>query len=286
MMYKPALLTFTTTTLALTLLVLPIAILAQEEEATGSQETLAPEISSDVGFIFNIADTAAESGDIIINKNDNLIRANTPYDTRIFGVVQKQPVLIFKPEGSIGGRPIARSGVGEVNVTNYNGNIRAGDYITSSDIPGKGQKATQSGYAIGIALTSLDTTQAQKFTFRDKEYLQGKIQTTLKVEYTEITTARTPTRLFDQVNAALFSAIKNPEKVAKIIQYLASGMVMIVSFGVAFATFSQAVTKGVEAVGRNPLARRAIYLSIILNIIFTVLTTTFGIVASVLIIKL
>src|SRR5262249_10061912 len=55
--------------------------------------------------------------------------------------------------------PIALSGRVIVKVTNENGSIQAGDYITSSaTVPGAGMKATHSGLVVGQALTNFDST--------------------------------------------------------------------------------------------------------------------------------
>lgn len=58
------------------------------------------------------------------------------------------------------GKPVivGLSGRVPVKVSTKNGEIRPGDYITTSDIPGVGMKATEAGHVIGKALTSLSGT--------------------------------------------------------------------------------------------------------------------------------
>ena len=55
------------------------------------------------------------------------------------------------------GKPVivALSGRVPVKVTTKNGEIRPGDYITTSDISGVGMRATEAGRVIGKALTGL-----------------------------------------------------------------------------------------------------------------------------------
>ena len=55
------------------------------------------------------------------------------------------------------GKPVivGLSGRVPVKVSTKNGDIRPGDYITTSDIPGVGMRATRAGHVIGKALTGL-----------------------------------------------------------------------------------------------------------------------------------
>ena len=132
----------------------------------------------------------------------------------------------------------------------------------------------------------LGNQTTQKFTFEGQEYEAGKIPISLKIEYAEVTTARTPGRLLEYVGAALFRNIRDPERFAQTMRYLAAGAVVVLAFGVGFATFSKGITKGIEAIGRNPLAKTAIYGSIMMNIFFTILTTAVGVGAAFLILRL
>ena len=86
-------------------------------------------------------------------------QSDIAYDKNILGVITTQPGMILGsamiPEGT---RPIyvALSGRVPVKVTTENGKIRAGDYITSSSIPGVAMKAIKSGPVIGQALSDFD----------------------------------------------------------------------------------------------------------------------------------
>ncbi|MDE2312232.1 MAG: hypothetical protein KGJ93_04085, partial [Patescibacteria group bacterium] len=87
------------------------------------------------------------------------------YDSGLLGVVSTNPAIVI--EGSslefMSGsnyqpdpmRPaIALAGRVPVKVTNENGNIQAGDFLTSSaEFPGYAMKATRSGYVLGRALS-------------------------------------------------------------------------------------------------------------------------------------
>lgn len=257
--------------------------------------------TADFGISYQINEENVEDGDIVVSTGDGgggaTIRATESYSNRLLGVVQREPVILFRTaDATESGRPVAQSGITEVNVTTLNGPIKQGDYITSSEIAGKGKRADRSGYALGIAMIdfpgggndpSTGSGQGgQKFSFDGKEYVAGKISVSLKIEYAEITTARTPGRLLEYVGASLFRNVKDPQKFAQTMRYIAAGAVVVLAFGVGFATFSKGTTKGIEAIGRNPLAKNVIYGSILMNIFLTVLTTAVGVGAAFLILRL
>ncbi len=66
--------------------------------------------------------------------------------------------MIGEADGA--GKPVivGLSGRVPVKVSTKNGDIQPGDYITTSDIPGVGMKATEAGRVIGKALTGLSGT--------------------------------------------------------------------------------------------------------------------------------
>ena len=80
------------------------------------------------------------------------------YDNRLFGVISTSPYQTFGKAVRDGGaqnpQPVALKGRVLVKVTNENGPIRAGDYITSSEnFGGYAMKATRSGHVVGQALS-------------------------------------------------------------------------------------------------------------------------------------
>jgi hypothetical protein len=79
-------------------------------------------------------------------------RANNA--TKVAGVVATNPGFLLGRDTK-NGVPIAFQGRVPVKVTTKNGDIKPGDFITTSDIPGVGMKATEAGRVIGKALTGL-----------------------------------------------------------------------------------------------------------------------------------
>jgi len=235
-----------------------------------------PVFAADIGGIagtYIINDTAAVTGDILINTPDGFKLAKIPYDNNIFGVFADTPVIVVHT-GKEGEKPVVRTGIATVNVTTVNGAIKQGDRITSSTVPGKGQRADQSGYVLGVALAGYNGSGT------------GSIPVAVGIEYAELTTARNANRLFEYLGASLFSNVQNPEKFALIIRYILAGLILIASFVFGFVTFSRSLPKAMEAIGRNPLARHTIYLSMLLNVGLIAVVGIIGIAGALLIMRL
>jgi F0F1-type ATP synthase membrane subunit c/vacuolar-type H+-ATPase subunit K len=244
--------------------------------------------SLDVTYTYDLNDEQAEDGDIIINTTNGLIRADKGYDSRLFGVLQLNPTIAYlRVDGT--GIPIARSGVARVNISTLNGPIKTGDYISSSDIPGKGQKAGISGYTIGIALKDFDGSEGNKVSVtvneQTKEAVVGQIPIAVKIDYTEFSTSRSLNRTFDILNNALFRNVQDPDKFNSVVKYIAAAIAIMFSFIFSFFTFARSIPRAMEAMGRNPLAANSIRFSIILNIVFIVLSGLIGVIAAIIIIK-
>ena len=248
--------------------------------------------STDVSFVYEIADKQAENDDILISTQDKgLIRADRSYDFRLFGVLQSRSLLVYRRIDNQG-TPVARNGTTTVNVTTLGGPIKAGDYITSSAIPGKGMKALMSGYSIGVALTSLAEGQGQQIDYKSpdgkesKKVTSGKVTVALKIEYVEASIPRSTSTLVSSFGSAFYQNIQDPGKFVQVLRYIAAAVTVLVSFGIGFVTFSRSIPKGVEAVGRNPLAQKAIMFSMVLNVIFTILTASVGVLVAALILRI
>lgn len=243
----------------------------------------------DVASVYEVADTQAEEGDILVASENGLIRASQGFDSKIFGVLVEQPILVIRSSDPTA-KPVVRSGIADVNVTTLNGPIKYGDYITSSQITGKGMKAAGSGYVIGIALAAFDPStgsgQVEQIDGPKGKVSLGKIQVAIKPEYPTLSAQNSTSRLLGTIGSAFLENVSDPKKLTEVIRYIAAGLVVLLSFTFGFLTFSRSIIKSMEALGRNPLAKTTIQLSIIINIGLLVATGIIGIVASILIIRL
>lgn len=250
---------------------------------------------------FAVTDQSAKDGDILINSGGGLKRADKSYDFRMFGVMVSQPLIVLKTNTSANNKPVTRSGSTNVNVSTLNGPIKTGDYVTSSEILGKGQKSALSGYVVGIALADFDPDNNQtglgvvdkvdytpKKVTRDdqpRKVSTGQIPVAVKIEFADLAGAKGTSLLFNRVGS-LIGNVAPPEKFVDAARYLIAGLIAVLSILFGFMTFARSIPKSVEAIGRNPLAQRSIELSIILNIVFTIGIALVGIIAAVVIIRI
>lgn len=250
-----------------------------------AQESQGIEVTS----VYEVPDQDAAEGDILKTTDKGLTRTDLGFDNKMFGVIANQPLLVYRTEEATAEaktKPVVRSGIAQVNVTSLNGPIKYGDYITSSAVSGKGQKASESGYVLGIALATFEGNNDQTVDGPKGKVSVGKIPMAIRIEYAEISNPRFITRLFSFVGTAFLENINDPKKFGEVIRYIAAALVVLLSFTFGFLTFSRSILKSIEAIGRNPLARGTIQFSIILNIVLLVVSGLVGIVASILIIKL
>ena len=108
-----------------------------------------------------------EPGDVVVleglNNNDAIIKANSPYQKTLLGIVSTNPGLTLNSGAQTDADhpnvyPLALQGRVPVKVSSINGQIQAGDDLTSSPIPGVAMKATEPGQIIGKALESYNNT--------------------------------------------------------------------------------------------------------------------------------
>ncbi|OGE31631.1 hypothetical protein A2631_00685 [Candidatus Daviesbacteria bacterium RIFCSPHIGHO2_01_FULL_44_29] len=237
----------------------------------------------DIASTYTINDPEAGAGDIISSGDNGLVRANVSYDNHIFGIIQENPVIVFT-EASGSGRVIGRSGDSMVKITDFNGEIKIGDRVTSSPIAGYGMKATQSGYVIGVVTAAPSNTGS--LSYQNRQFNAGTAQVALKIEYAELSTPRSSIRLLEYIGAAFFRNIQDPERFTQAVKAIIAGLIAIISFGIGFFAFSRAISKGVEAIGRNPLAKRAIQVSILIQLVLTIFTTLAGLVGAFIVLRL
>lgn len=267
---------------------LPAVVYAQEPTTTNTTQAKTLESTS----VYQVADDKIESGDIVVMGEKGIERASVSLSPRIFGVMQENPMIVYR-EVDATKKPVAREGVAEVNITTINGPIKPGDFITSSDIAGKGQKASYSGYVIGVALSEFkegDGTQIDytnpKNPQANKKVSSGKINVSLNIGYVDLVAGgKQLSNLLGPLAAPFAANVQDPDKFTMIIRYIAAGLIVLVGFLISFFAFSRSLPKAIEAIGRNPLARSSIYFSIGVNIFFAVLTLAIAVAAAIILVK-
>lgn len=224
---------------------------------------------------YDISDAEAVNGDIITYQDGEFRRASEPFSKDLFGVLEEDSLLV-QQTGT--GQPITTSGVAHVNVASSNGAIKTGDYITSSTTPGKGQLASKDGFVLGKALANLDGESGQ---IPVEVQIINTSDSTNKANLTSGAGA-----VLNTIDALLQKNLQTKEGSFKFIQYVLAAIVFIASITFAFFNFSRSIPKGIEAIGRNPLAKHSIQASIALNAFLSILITLAGVTATIVILRL
>lgn len=138
--------------------------------------TLTQSGNPDIAENIPVKDTSIGAGDILSTSDDKsgfsdlydkivAKKSNSTYDSTILGIVSLKPGFMvnshitnadLKPENQPNLRPLTVAGRTPVKVSNINGKINKGDFITSSLIPGVGMKATKAGQVVAKALADFD----------------------------------------------------------------------------------------------------------------------------------
>lgn len=216
-----------------------------------------------------------KNGDIISVNGKNFKLSDTAYDALMAGVIVLEPAVAVDMVQNNKGFPFVTTGNTLVNVTTQNGEIKAGDPITSSTTPGAGMKATQAGYIIGAA--------QEGYNEKDKNKV-GSIFVTLNTRYAYPQTQADPgARFLDIFNLTAAASYQQP---SLFIKYAIAALTVIVSFVIGFFSFGRIASNGITALGRNPLAARIIQLGIVFNVLITLAIVFSGLFLAYLIIRL
>ena len=236
-------------------LTLPAVLLAGLSTPLVAAELQSGQIANNV----EVADSEASGGDILSKGSEGLVRSEAAYDPNLFGVVVENPSIVLNQETSVS-LPVISYGESLVNVSNQNGDIKRGDFISSSSKAGVGQKATESGFVLGKALEDLEGSSGQISVFVNIQYrtVEGKPS-------------------FGRLFTFLSTSMQKPENFPEVLRYLFALLVGGGAFFFGFFFFARSLRTGVEAVGRNPMAKTSIQLAMFVNLIGIFILTAAGV---------
>lgn len=231
---------------------------------------LAADFSSGVAFSIPL-ETQASGGTVVCIETQKYVPCTKAYDSTMVGVVVTDPAVSFENSISREGYvSILREGKALVKVSSINGPIITGDQITSSTTPGVMMKATKSGYVVGTALAAFDGSD------------QGEILASIDIKPITLTESAS-NNLIAVVKDGLDGIFLTP---ISALRYIAASIIVIGASIAAFIYFGKVARSGVDAIGRNPLASRAIQLSVILNLLLTIFIMGLGVGVAYLILSL
>ena len=216
------------------------------------------ESSEGTSVRISLNDDNVEEGDVISFTDGAYHLTNQAMDEHMIGVVAGSNAVNLINPGAQGGLNVTFGGRSFVRVSTINGEIHAGDFISSSAISGIAAKATAYGSVLGIAL---------------KDYRETNVRRVEKIPVALNIITRTPLTFVQ-------------EHPLEVLRYLLALLVAASSIITGFIYFGKVTRSGVEALGRNPLAARLIQFGIILNLTLTLGIIVGGVIISYLIIIL
>lgn len=198
------------------------------------------------------------TGTIIVHHNGQYSLSNEPYSKDLLGVITLKPAIEFSPSSTNEfSYPLVKNGVVEVQINGQGGPIQVGDLITSSSTPGVGMKAAQSGFVLGVAQKEFIPNSADEIStipvFLDMRFAFSDDAPESK---------RIVSRLMSIVSLNTVSFVEEP---VKSLRYTSAAIAILFSLFISLFTFGRIAYKGIEAIGRNPLAKNTIILGIVIN---------------------
>src|SRR4051812_2974269 len=80
--------------------------------------------------VYDLPETGLQNGDVLTTSDKGIVRATTAYDSHLLGVVELEPLMVYRDTEKTA-TPVSRNGTAQVRVSNLNGPIKSGDYLTS-----------------------------------------------------------------------------------------------------------------------------------------------------------
>lgn len=220
-------------------------------------------ISYETAVSVPVAQGVGKVGDVISYVNAQYVLSSKMYDTDMVGVVIEDPAISFEDRNLTSSVLVTSIGEVLVNVSNKYGDIKEGDYVTSSDIPGVAVRALESGQVIGIALEDSSNTGNEEV---------GQIYVLLDIK-TSFVDKNISKNLLDTLKNSLTSPFMTP---IEALRYLLAIAVVFASFVIGFTSFGKITGTSVEALGRNPLAGATIRKVIFFNFAMTFVIMAIG----------
>lgn len=219
--------------------------------------------SAGTAFSVAISDKNAKDGNIIISTPKGYQLTSLAYDSNMYGVLTESPAVFLQNTDESASKPVMHIGKAYVLVSSINGNIKKNDFITTSTIAGVGQKANRNGMILGTALQDY-TNSNPKIT--------GKILVSVNPHF-NASFADTKTNVLEVLRNA-----GDPSTMTQLtsLRYVIAAIIVLTTFTIGFIFFGRITSKGVEALGRNPLASRTIQINLVLNLILMVVIVAVG----------
>ena len=202
-------------------------------------------------------DVEVKDGMVVSSSTGGYKLSRQAYDPNIVGVVSLASAIVFTGNDSADNLfPVNSFGSVSILVSSINGPISRGNLITTSTTPGVGMKATGSGYVIGMALEDYSGNGPSD---------TGMIKINMGIRFA----TKSVSVASNLLDVFKLSSIATYEQPLTVFKYFIAALIVFASFFFGFFVFGRVAGKGVEALGRNPLAGKMIQVGIAMNVFIT-----------------
>lgn len=202
----------------------------------------------------SVDDDSVSDGDVLCFSGGKIGKCSQEYQVDMYGVFSEDPAMALDDDGLERGKSMLDSGRVAVKVSTGNGEIKKGDFVTSSKTAGVAQRASKSGNVLGVALEDYNVSEV------------GKIAVQVDIRQAIVSTSSRD-NLIESLKMGLLAPSLTP---LASLRYLLAILVVIITFILGFVYFGRVAKSGVEAMGRNPLASRMIAMGVVFNLALTV----------------
>lgn len=220
---------------------------------------------SGVSVSMDISDNNLKDGSVLCSFSDGIKQCAAEYDANMFGVYVENPSIAIMTLSSPSGKNVVSSGKAYVRVLNVNGVIKKGNFVTSAKVSGVAELADKSGNVLGVALEDYDQS--------DKT-VEGKIMVALNIR-PAIVAKSSRGNLVETLREGFLAPTLTP---LASLRYLLAIIIAIAAFILGFVYFGRVAKGGVDAMGRNPLAQKAIQFTVVINLVLTVVIMVGGLI--------
>jgi hypothetical protein len=207
-------------------------------------------------------------------------------DESMFGVVVDDPLLYMSDASTTpGGRPVVRAGEATVNVSTLGGLIEPGDLVTTSIIPGVGERANRDtvNYILGFALApvQIDNT-ITPVTVNGTSVRFGRVPVALRIgphvpgSLDDLIASTTAALTAGRAQQSSVSEQRGSFDPYKMFRLVLAAAVAISAIVFALRRFGDMFAQSVVSVGRNPLARTQIRAILVWNTFLIMFVSSIG----------
>jgi hypothetical protein len=247
-----------------------------------SHAVLAQQFSPTVGIAITLksSDQSEAKTGLIVAKDPNEYYLTRSYkDPNVAGVITDNTDFLYTTENNKDKTTLAVDGVTDVWVSNTLGEIKYGDFITTSTQTGIGVKALENGSVVGYAMEAAPAGSEPHLI---------KVKLTLTDSWTGDIPQQNQS-LFRQSGNTFSKLLNSVESEAlqgsRGFLYIIVLIIVILASIFGFMTFGRIAVNGIYAVGRNPLAKTTIVRTILINSFITILFTLASFIIALLIIR-